>query len=46
MIPPRFIDGEGRVHEPIESLWNRVKRWARRKGHRCLGSHIEGVAPL
>ena len=38
-------DGEYIV-VPIENIWARVRRWAKRNGYRWVGSYgVEGVAP-
>ena len=46
MLPRKFIDNEGRVNEPVDRLWQRVKRWARRHGHEWQHSHVYGIAPI
>jgi|HubBroStandDraft_5_1064220.scaffolds.fasta_scaffold520191_2 hypothetical protein len=36
---------DDKLHFPIEELWRRVKRWARRNGKRWVSSYgVEGVA--
>lgn len=40
-------EDDGAVTVPIENIWTRVKRWARRHGHAYVPTYgIVGVAPL
>lgn len=42
-----FVANEdGTVTVPIENIWQRVRRWARRNGYEWNGSYgVVGVAP-
>lgn len=46
MSSSRYLDAEGRIHETVDNLAKRVKRWARRKGHCLNAAGVEGIAPI
>jgi len=40
-------EDNGTITVPLENIWARVKRWAKRHGHEYVASYgIVGVAPI
>lgn len=45
MSRPGVVQDDGTVVVPVEEIWKRVRRWARRNGHEWVGTYgVVGVA--